>query len=116
MSVWDVAAVVLLLPYGAPILATTLCIIGSNRDWVGLPRIAKAAVWLGAGVIALSLIACVASLVSTQQALQAPGLDPASAAKISAVGYPEAAYNLLFGLLAGLPGVLIGRNTLKQLG
>ncbi|MCA9647126.1 MAG: hypothetical protein H6718_11055 [Polyangiaceae bacterium] len=111
----DVAAVALLVVMAAPILATTLCIIGTNREWKDLPRIAKTAIRLGFLAIALGLLGTLSGVMATYQATQAPGLTPTDIARLSSNGYPEAVYNLFFGLLAGLPGVIVGRNTLKQL-
>ncbi|MGE0322028.1 MAG: hypothetical protein AB7K71_31650 [Polyangiaceae bacterium] len=111
----DLAALSVLVVMCAPILATTLCIIGTNRDWKEVPRIAKTAIRLGFVAIALGLIGAISGVIATQQATQAPGLSPTDIAILRSNGYPEAAYSFFFGLLAGLPGVIVGRNTLKQL-
>lgn len=110
----DVASVALLVVMCAPILATTLCIIGQNRGWERLSRLASAAISLGFVAIGLGLIGAVSGVVATFQATQAPGLTPTDIAVLKSNGYPEAASSLFLGLIAGLPGVVVGRNTLRR--
>lgn len=114
MQPGDVASVALLVVMCSPILATTLCIIGGNRGWQRLPRIAKSAISLGCVAIGLGVIGAISGVIATLAAIQAPGLTPTDIAVLKTNGYPEAASSLFLGLIAGLPGVVVGRNTLER--
>jgi len=109
-----VFANLLLLLYGAPIVLSAACVIGENRQWPNLPRIAHAAVRFGMLAVLLGAVGMTAGVLATHNASAAPGLSAAEISSLRAKGFTEAGYALFFGLFAGLPGIYMGRRVLKD--